>query len=27
VQLLLGFYAEAMRLWQLRLRSIGFLED
>ena len=22
-----GFYAEAMRLWQLRLRSIGFLED
>jgi ribonucleotide reductase beta subunit family protein with ferritin-like domain len=22
-----GFYAEAMRLWQLRLRSIGFLEN
>lgn len=22
-----GFYAEAMRLWQIRLRSIGFLED
>jgi ribonucleotide reductase beta subunit family protein with ferritin-like domain len=22
-----GFYAEAMRLWQIRLRSIGYLED
>jgi ribonucleotide reductase beta subunit family protein with ferritin-like domain len=22
-----GFYAEAMRLWQIRLRSIGFLES
>ena len=22
-----GFYAEAMRLWQLRLRSIGYLEE
>jgi ribonucleoside-diphosphate reductase beta chain len=22
-----GFYAEAMRLWQLRLRSIGYLEQ
>lgn len=22
-----GFYAEAMRLWQLRLRSIGFLDE
>ncbi len=22
-----GFYAEAMRLWQLRLRSIGYLDD
>ncbi len=22
-----GFYAEAMRLWRLRLRSIGYLED
>lgn len=22
-----GFYAEAMRLWQIRLRSIGFLDE
>ena len=22
-----GFYAEAMRLWQIRLRSIGYLDD
>jgi hypothetical protein len=22
-----AFYAEAMRFWQIRLRSIGFLEE
>ena len=22
-----GFYAEAMRLWQIRLRSIGLVDD
>ena len=22
-----GFYAEAMRLWQMRLRSIGYLDE